>query len=155
MEKCITSEFKNSHLRVTRLRTLAWELLSWSRSRISLQHLPKPNSTPGCSSVLPVLTYRFCGAAMFCYNMEVSWMNSVSTLVCVCVCVPCCRFQGCLPAFASSPSLALRRLWISLIIIGCVTQTWGGRCCPPGGLLWMNTVCVCLRVCTCVCACLW
>lgn len=72
--------------------------------------------------------------------------------VCACVCLPGCRFHGCLPAFASSPTLALRRLWISLIIIGCVMETCGGRCPPPGGLLRMNTVCVCEQVYDNVCA---
>lgn len=66
--------------------------------------------------------------------------------VCACVCLPGCRFHGCLPAFASSTTLALRRLWISLIIIGCVMETCGGRCPPLGGLLRMNTVWVCEQV---------
>lgn len=76
------------------------------------------------------------------------WQSAVELPVNpVCVCVstlPLC-FKGCLPAFASSPSLTLRRLWISLIIIACVTETWGGRYHPQEAFLDLTSyVCGCV-----------
>lgn len=98
-----------------------------------------PSLAPGHSWFLLAMGYGSPGAIMLCYSMAICWMNSQSTL----------SLYAYLAAFSSSPSLTLRRLWISLIIIACVTETWGGRYHPQEAFS-VLTQCVC--VCVCVCA---
>lgn len=96
-----------------------------------------PSLAPGYSWFLLAMGYGSPGAIMLCYSMAVCWMNSQSTL----------SLYAYLAAFSSSPSLTLRRLWISLIIIACVTDTWGGRYHPQEAFsVLTQCLCVCVSV---------